>query len=283
MYNESIIKNVKRKAERTDVVQLVEVNGLKIPLFSWIDINPTELCNRKCPFCPRGEEYKNKNLHMDLGLAKKIAKELEELKYKGTVNICGNGEPLLHKDIAGLVKCFENFQVEIVTNGDKLTPSLIKKLYASGLKYFVVSMYDGPEQIERNHKLFKEAGINEDKYILRDRWHPESEEFGLILTNRAGTFKSKRELSSTVCHYMHYSIQIDWDGEVLFCVQSIYNKVNTHGNLNDQSILDVWSSKKMNDYRKKLETGDRGHHPCQNCDAMGIIHGGNHVKEWVKI
>ena len=124
--NESTIRNITRKAPRTDTVQFAEVNGLKIPLFSWIDINPNELCNRSCEFCPRGQDYKNQNLHMDLGLATKIARELEEIEYDGTINICGNGEPLLHKDIVGLVTCFKNFQVEIVTNGDKLNVELIK-------------------------------------------------------------------------------------------------------------------------------------------------------------
>ena len=141
-------------------------------------------------------------------------------------------------------------------------------------------MYDGPEQIERNNKLFKEAEISKDKYILRDRWHSEQEEFGLILTNRAGTLKDKKNLPTTICHYMHYSMQIDWNGDVLFCVQSVYDKSVTHGNLNDQSMLDVWLSKKINDYRKKLEAGDRDHHPCKNCDAIGTIHGNNHVMAW---
>ena len=283
MYNESIIKNIKRKAKRTDEVQFVEVNGARIPLFSWIDINANELCNRTCEFCPRGHNYKNENVHMALGLATEIAKQLEELEYNGTISICGNGEPLLHKDIIGLVNCFKTLQVEIVTNGDRLNVELIKNLYANGLNFFVVSMYDGPEQIERNNKLFKEAGISEDQYTLRDRWHDENEEFGLILTNRAGIMKGTKELSSTVCHYMHYSMQIDWNGDVLFCVQSIYDKSVIHGNLNDQSMLDIWSSKKVNDYRKKLEAGNRGHHPCENCDAMGIIHGYNHVQEWRKL
>jgi radical SAM protein with 4Fe4S-binding SPASM domain len=280
MYNKSIIKNVKRKAERTDVVQFVDVNGVRVPLFSWIDINANELCNRRCVFCPRGQKYKNENVHMDLTLATKISKELKELEYKGTINICGNGEPLLHKDIVGLVKCFKEHQVEIVTNGDRLSTDLIKNLYDNGLKYFVVSMYDGPEQIERNNKLFKDACIDEDRYILRDRWHPEDDEFGLILTNRAGTMKGKKDIPSTACYYMHYSMQIDWNGDVLFCVQSVYDKSVIHGNLNEKSMLDIWSSNKIRDYRKKLGEGKRSHHPCDGCDAIGIIHGGNHAAAW---
>ena len=31
-----------------------------------MEINPTELCNRKCSFCPRGDWYPNKNLHLTI-------------------------------------------------------------------------------------------------------------------------------------------------------------------------------------------------------------------------
>jgi len=279
--NDSIVKNLKRKSDKTDVVQFVQVGKVRVPLFSWIDINPTELCNRKCVFCPRSDGYENANLHLDLNLANKIASELEEIEYTGTINICGNGEPLLHKDISGLVSCFKNFQVEIVTNGDKLNVELIKDLYANGLKYFVVSMYDGPEQIQKFINLFDSAGITSDRYILRDRWHSEDKNYGLVLTNRAGVIKGGDEMTlPTICQYMHYSMQIDWNGDVLFCVQSIYDKSITFGNLNYKNMLDIWISKKMDDYRKRLGEGNRSHHPCEKCNAMGILHGHKHKIAW---
>ena len=64
-----------------------------------------------------------------------------------------------------------NIHIELVTNGDKLKPNLIKNLIKSGLKQFVVSMYDGPEQIEFFKDLFKECGISDKYFTLRDRWY----------------------------------------------------------------------------------------------------------------
>ena len=82
------------------------------------------------------------------------------------------------------------------------------------------------------------------------------------------------------CFYMHYSMQIDWNGDVLFCIQDIYGKTRTFGNVNDKSLWDIWETKQMDKYRKLLGSGDRSQTPCNKCDASGIIHGYNHYQEW---
>ena len=45
-----------------------------IPMFSFIELNINEICNRVCPFCPRvdPEIYPNQNIHMSVDLAEKI-------------------------------------------------------------------------------------------------------------------------------------------------------------------------------------------------------------------
>ena len=125
-----------------------------------------------------------------------ISNELEEINFSGIVNISGTGEATLTKYLSSIVKEFgdRNIHIEIVTNGDKLKPKMIESLYDSGLQQLVVSMYDGPEQIKHFTKLFDDSGIDNSKYILRDRWYKEDEEYGLILTNRAGTFSWNKKL-----------------------------------------------------------------------------------------
>ena len=93
IFEQTIKKNIQRKSAFVDQVQFVG----DIPLFSWIDINPTELCNRRCVFCPRAEVelYPNQNLHISLDLCSKIADELRALKYSGGVAFSGYGEPTL--------------------------------------------------------------------------------------------------------------------------------------------------------------------------------------------
>ena len=242
MINESTQSNINRKSSFINEVSFHDGK----PLFSFIDINPTELCNRTCVFCPRhdSEVYPNQNLHMEIETAHKIRKELEELNWMGTINLCGNGEPLLHKDIVGLVKALgDKINVEITTNGDFLNKKIIQDLYDNHLDYMVVSMYDEPEQIEYFTKLFEDG---------------------------------------KQCFYMHYSLQMDWNGDILSCCHDMYAKTITFGNVNEETLLEIWNSNMWSKSRKLLGEGKRIQPPCNNCDAGGTILGYNHYLEWNK-
>ena len=277
---QTIMPNIERKSVYVDSVQMHEGN----PLFSWLEINPTELCNRLCTFCPRVEpdEYPNQNLNMSVDLAKKIANELNELNYKGGVVFSGYGEPLLNPDIQSIIKEFGDIYVEVITNGDSLNEEKITGLFESGLDTIVVSLYDGEFQIDKFHKLFKAAGISEEKYILRNRWFAEDVDFGVLLTNRSGKAKNGNQSEvdpMRACYYTHYQMMIDWNGDVMLCVQD-WNKKVKFGNLFSNSLLDSWRSNALSKYRKTLGKGFRKDEPCKSCNVIGTLHGTNHAKTW---
>lgn len=282
--------NIVRK--QPSINEVVNYKGL--PLFSFIELNINEICNRKCPFCPRVDPkiYPNRNIHMSLELAEKIAEQLKELKFSGIINISGTGEPLLTKHVAQIVKLFgdRNLHVEIVTNGDKLKPKLVKKLYNAGLSQLVVSLYDGPEQIEYFDSLFADCKIDKSLYSLRDRWYDESEDYGLLYTNRAGNIGFD-QLSTTAkvklvesrqhaCYYTHYAMMIDWNGDALICCQDMYNRTIKFGNVNTRPLVEIWRDTRLMQFRKKLKNGDRSLSPCNNCNANGKIFGFNHADKW---
>ena len=50
-----------------------------------VEINPTELCNLQCSFCPRAHGYPNQNLHMSLDTAREIRNQLNDSKYSKKV------------------------------------------------------------------------------------------------------------------------------------------------------------------------------------------------------
>lgn len=283
-------QNMVRKSDFVDDVQLL--NG-GIPVFSWIDISLTELCNRQCSFCPRFDKnlYPNQKLHMGIGLIQKIRDELVSLNYQGGVVFCGYGEPLLHPEIMNIIKIFgRDVRTEIVTNGDYLKPEVISKLYEAGLSFMCVSMYDGPEQVEKFTKMFKDAGIETDRFILRDRWHSGEDGFGIKLTNRGGVLNNTNvvptavEFKNTIrpCHYLAYSLAIDWNGDLLLCVQDWAKKVKL-GNVFSDTLLGVWLSPRMKKMRNELIQGKRDKSPCKECDADGTLHGFNHVNAWINI
>lgn len=285
---EATKNNLRRKSGYVDAVQVN--NG--IPLWSWLELSLTELCNRSaghqraCPFCPRIDPkfYPNQNLHMDMDLVRKIARELAALNYKGVVVLCGYGEPLLHPEIVEVVRTFKDYRVEIITNGDFLGNQRVEQLLAAGVDYFVVSLYDGPHQIPVKERLFAEAGCSTDMYILRDRWHSEEDKFGLKLTNRAGTVSIGVQDpvdSSRPCHYLAYQLMVDWNGDVLLCPQD-WNKRVKYGNLGMETMFDVWSSPRMQKRRRQLIAGRRVDAPCNVCNTDGTLHGYNHVEQWAR-
>ena len=269
-----------------------------IPLFSFIELNINEICNRVCPFCPRSnpEQYPNQNIHMSVELAKNISEQLADINFTGIVNISGTGEPLLTKHVVDIVKQFGNkgIHIEIVTNGDMLVSKkgtkLIKDLYSAGLCQFVVSMYDGPEQIDEFNTLFASCGIDKGSYSLRDRWYDESEDYGLLYTNRAGNIgfehlsdisrKKLMESGKSACFYTHYSMMIDWNGDALLCCQDMYNRTVNFGNVKDKSLVDIWTDAKLTEFRNKLKNRDRSLSPCSNCNANGQVFGVNHANKW---
>jgi len=275
----AILNNIKRKQFRINDVVIVD----DIPLFSWVELNINELCNRTCVFCPRSGSYPNTNVHMDIKLAELIASQLETLKFRGIVNISGTGESLLSKHVTDIVKPFgdRNIQIEITTNGDKLKPKLVKDLYAVGLTQLVVSMYDGPEQKNYFLDLFKKSGISRDLFTLRDRWYDEDEDYGLIYTNRAGSLgKALPSPQKGACYYTHYTIFIDWNGDILLCCHDMYNRTETFGNVYELPLFDLWKNQRMMEFRKKLKVGDRSESPCNNCSANGTVLGKNHADKW---
>ena len=278
---ESIRQNIKRKTSKINEVKIR--NGF--PLFSFVELNVNELCNRTCIFCPRHDTklYPNRNLHMEIDLAKELALQLEEITFNGIVNISGTGEATLTKYLPSIVAEFGNrdIHIELVTNGDKLKPNLIKNLFKSGLKQFVVSMYDGPDQIKFFKDLFNECGIANKYFTLRDRWYEEEEGYGLLYTNRAGIMGNQiKSPHNRPCFYPHYATYVDYNGDVLLCCQDMYNRTKVFGNILEKKLIDIWLDKKLDDFRSKLIKGKRVLSPCDKCTANGMIFGESHSKLW---
>ncbi len=284
IFESTIKKNINRKAYHIDKVQMFD----GVPLFSWIDLNPTELCNRKCIFCPRADDsiYPNQNLHVSLELCRKINNELKSIDYQGSIVLSGYGEPMMHNDLIEMVKILgDGIRLEIVTNGDKVTTKIVKELFNNGLDIMIISMYDGPHQIEHFKKIFHEANISEESYVLRDRWYTINEDYGVKLTNRAGvvTVGKQEEVDiNRSCYYPFYSMMVDWNGDVMLCLQD-WNKKVKMGNITNDTLVNVWKSKNFKKYRKNLLLGKRNLAPCSSCNTNGLLHGEYHMKEWKTI
>lgn len=256
------------------------------PLPSWIEISLIDFCTRACIFCPKGNDHiapNQKFNFMPLELIKKIAADLKTVGFRGTIMLAGYGEPLASPLFLGAVKEFSTIsRVETVTNGDLLTGAKLEKMLDLGLSFVSVSVYDGPEQHEYLTNLFVKMGIPKTKYILRDRWYNSSKDFGVKLTNRAGVINVGNQdglKKNQPCFYPHYSMTIDWNGDVFLCPQDWHRRVRC-GNISFKSVHDVWVGSFYRKYRTKLFKGDRSLFPCNECNCSGNLHGKEQAEHW---
>ena len=179
---------IKRKDQLTKNIQYYKNN---IPLPSVVEISESGTCNRKCSFCPRSDpDFLDIKEFISRDLINKLSKELSLYDYSGIFLFSGFVEPMVDKNIYNLVSTVRGnlpkAKIEMVTNGDALNIERVKKLFKSGLSTLLVSIYDGKKEAEEMEKLLQNSNLNEDQFKVRHRYLPESQSFGITLSNRSG-------------------------------------------------------------------------------------------------
>ena len=261
------------------------------PLPSVVEISESGTCNRKCVFCPRSSsDYKDVKEFIDPELINKLVSELAEFSYSGIVLFSGFVEPLLDKQIYNHIKTIRTYlpqaRIEMVTNGDVLNVDRLKRLFDSGLSTLLISVYDSLEDADRFEAMCFEGGLHQDQYVIRHRYLPESESFGITINNRAGmmtgalfSIPEQSQALELPCHYPHYTFFMDYLGDVLLCPHD-WGKKHIVGNLKKKSFRGIWLGEVFLNARKMLGAGNRDITPCNVCDVRGTLMGQSHVQAW---
>jgi len=263
-----------------------------IPLPSAIEISPSGTCNRVCAFCPRSDpDYPDLKEFVTPALLDKLVSQAAEAGFAGIFIFSGFAEPLIDVNIYDLValvrRRLPKTHIELVTNGDPLNEARLRRLFDSGLSLILISVYDGPEDFERLQALCRDAGLEEGRYVVRKRYLPPEEDFGITMSNRAGMMEnaehSRPSLSQALqrdCYYPSYEFFMDYNGDVLLCAHD-WGKKLIVGNLNDRGFMDLWTSKLMMTVRRRVLNGDRNFDPCRICDVDGTLIGREHADAWL--
>jgi radical SAM protein with 4Fe4S-binding SPASM domain len=280
--------------EQAVAERLQYIPNTRTPLPSEIEISESGMCNRKCSFCPRSApDYDHINEFISFKLHKKLCDQLKEVNYSGLIMYSGFVEPMLDKNIYKLVNYAKttlgNARIDMISNGDVLNEIRLKKLYDSGLDRLQISLYDGEEQHLKFIELGKKLKLTNKKYVLRPRYLPEKQDFGITLSNRGGMLKNaeykiapRKEKLQKKCFYPSYKFFLDYNGDVLMCSHD-WGKKNVLGNLKNEKFLDIWLSKKFTLAREKLNNADRSLSPCNVCDVKGDLIGKKHHEAWVNL
>lgn len=247
-----------------------------------VEINPTELCNRTCSFCPRSNPkiYPNENKHMPLWVAAKLIRDLLRCDYTGEIHITGFGEPLLHKNISELIHICSVFHTQVITNGDKLllnNPSY-RELVSAGLSTLIVDCYDGKEQIEEVKNHLRKCPIT---VRIRDHYDDGSNRFvEYNYTNRGGIMYSTEPLQKP-CHLPAYKAFVDWDGTVRLCCND-WQRNHHLGNVMAMSFDKIWNAPKVVEMRRNILQGKRFmYETCKHCDINGEQIGEDSKNLWL--
>ena len=131
-----------------------------IPLPSWIELSLIDVCNRSCSFCPKSDHNIAPDTYqkMTLKLIDKLTNDLKKINFEGAFCLCGYGEPMLHKELLQISNMLgEVGAIEIITNGDMINEKTLIELYNSKITRVLISLYDGPKQLEKFTNLIKKT------------------------------------------------------------------------------------------------------------------------------
>ena len=214
-------------------------------------------------FCPRVDSnfYPNQSLHFSVSYANKVADELRKLEYKGGIAFADTANRFSIHNLTGYWAALREFILKLWLMSDRLTPKRVLELFEAGLSFYALYVWWSASNWN-TEVMMREAGVPNERYILRDRWHNEEDQFGLKLTNRSGSLDfgpDPKEFEQHPCFYPSYPRLLI--GMVMSYNVSKIGIKNKIWNIGSSDLLDIWKSVK---YQKHvliwcMETGQKVH------------------------
>lgn len=242
------------------------------PLFERISIECNSYCNRFCSFCTRTYDNREK-VRMPTDTIYKTLTELSEVGFKGLVSFHFYNEVFTDKRIFELFqKCKElKLNNYLVTNGDFLTAEKVQRLSLFNIKEFTLSLYDSKDRddFEKRSREY----IQKFKLDHYD-WELIILNGGEDFTNRAGYVdhvEEKYDLPvKAACSKIVKKVDVRYDGMVVMCCLDYYG-LHPIGNINEDSIIDIWYGDKKRKQLSDLAKGRRDKYKlCSGCSDYMI-------------
>lgn len=243
----------------------------ELPLFSTVEIETYNRCNGVCPFCPVNRFVDTrKHMKMDKALFFKIIDELCELGYHGRLGLFSNNEPFLDDRIEEFAEYarykLPKASIYLYTNGSVLTIERFERII-SNLSYIVIDNYNDESILNESIKPISElckinnAYSSKTKIVMRKQ--------NEVLFSRGGNAPNKKNVKTLKmsCILPFKQIVIRPSGELSLCNNDALGEF-TMGNVNYNSLFDIWYSDTYKNIRNQIMKGRSFCKLCEHCDSL---------------
>lgn len=197
-----------------------------------MNLEVTNACNYDCPYC--GD---NKNREVGFITVPDVKTILAKVPKKFMeVDLFVSGEPLLHSDIADIIRAVkEDGRMAVInTNCSQLEPELNKKIIEAGLDLIRFSQHK-PEEVKDKVEQFIEQNkgrVAIENYLLT----PENKHSWI----EAGSVENAQKPvpKRNVCTSLTDGLSILWNGDVVPCCRDLNGKMVV-GNIFEEPYKDI--------------------------------------------
>jgi len=263
-----------------------------LPGLTNINIELTSRCNKKCWMCGRRKVEKHyPELAMNYGdidftLLEKI---VDQLPPRIMVQLHNNGESLLYPYFGDAIELFRRQTTNIVSNGKLLiekSDEIINNLDTLAIS-IIENDPEGEEQLKIIEEFLKLKGDRPPYTILRLNGMVSStpyDKFHIPIARRTihaamGSFNYRKNPTIPevgICLDFLSHMAINKDGKASICVRFDPKGLGIIGDLNVQSLDEVWNGNPRMEWFDLHKSGKRKDVPlCSYCHFWGIPTGGD--------
>jgi radical SAM protein with 4Fe4S-binding SPASM domain len=268
-----------------------------------VELEPHAYCNRTCAFCPNAViDRLTVKTRLDRGLYERVLRDLQTIEYAGVLRFARYSEPLadahIYEMLAMARQALPRATIDLISNGDFLTPERLRALRESGLSILRISVY-----LRKGVRWSREAARDEVERVGRrlgiaPRWSAAtdasvgavfpyeglevvafSHDFDAIGYDRGqllGDLTDAAYVRRSPCFMVFSNFTVDFDGKVMPCC-NLRGDHPAHagyvvGDLSasEVSIFDVYASRVFTEWRRSLAgVGDKAD-PCRTCKQKAL-------------
>lgn len=257
---------------RKEVFEEVEELYGKKSLFNHIEVETINRCNGVCSFCPVNKNVDPRiETRMSRELFYHIVDQLAKMDYVGKFTTFSNNEPLLDERIIEFNRYAREMlpkaRMHLFTNGTLFTLDKFIAL-TEILDELVIDNYQQELQLKKPCKEI--VDYCEDHPELKKKVTIVLRKPQEILTSRGGNAPNRKDIKEYPddrCVLPFKQMIVRPDGKVSLCCNDATGQY-TLGDLNNESLTDVWFGTKFTKVREALYKGRRYCGNCMHCDTF---------------